>query len=64
MSESVRRRGENLLVVAAVQGYSERHSISGRQAFEVLRSGGVLEMVRDHYPTLHTQGLQESRLRR
>lgn len=58
--ESVRHRDENLLVVAAVQGYSERHSISGRQAFELLRSNGVLKMVRDNYATLHTQGMWES----
>ncbi|MDR1185992.1 MAG: DUF3791 domain-containing protein [Bifidobacteriaceae bacterium] len=56
----MRQRDENLLVVAAVQGYAERHSIPGHQAFELLRSNGVLQTVRDNYATLHTQGLWES----
>jgi hypothetical protein len=59
-SESLRERDENLLVVAAVQGYSSRHAISDHRAFELLRANGVLKLIREHYSTLHTQSLSES----
>jgi hypothetical protein len=58
--ESVRERDENLLVVAAVQGYAARHAIPGGEAFDLLRSNGVLAMIRHNYATLHTQAFWES----
>ena len=55
-----RTRDENLLVVAAVEGYSRRHHICGHETIELFRQHGLLQLIRDNYPTLHTQSLDES----
>ena len=55
-----RRRDENLMVVAAVEGYSFIHGMETKEAFDLLRRYNVFELLRSQYDTLHTQSLDES----
>ena len=51
---------ENLIVVAAVEGYSGKHNISTTMAFDLFRENNVIELLRAQYEVLHTQSLIES----
>jgi hypothetical protein len=53
-------RDSNLMVVAAVVGYADRHDISVVAAFDMLRRHDVLALIRENYETLHTQSFDES----
>jgi hypothetical protein len=53
-------RDENLLVVAAVEGYSRRHRQPARETIKTFARRGLLRLIRDNYPVLHTQSLDES----
>ena len=53
-------RDENLLVVAAVEGYSRRHHIPASEAIDMFYNRGLLRLIRENYPVLHTQSLDES----
>jgi hypothetical protein len=55
-----KNRDENLLVVAAVEGYSRRHRVPARETISTFASEGLLRLIRDNYPVLHTQSLDES----
>jgi len=55
-----RTRDENLLVVAAVEGYARRHHLPAREVVENFARCGLLRLIRDNYPALHTQSLEES----
>ncbi|MDR1264029.1 MAG: DUF3791 domain-containing protein [Propionibacteriaceae bacterium] len=55
-----RTRDENLLVVAAVEGYSRRHHVPARETIQTFARQGLLRLIRDNYPVLHTQSLDES----
>jgi hypothetical protein len=52
-------RKKNLIVVAAIDRYADTHGISNLEAFELFKRFKVLELLRDNYDTLHTQGLFE-----
>jgi hypothetical protein len=58
--EAEKTRDENLLVVAAVEGYSRRHHIPTSETIELFSSKGLLQLIRENYPVLHTQSLDES----
>jgi hypothetical protein len=53
-------RDANLLVVAAVTGYSLNHGITGKEALSRFDRFGIVKKIRDNYETLHTQSLDES----
>ncbi|MDR1212923.1 MAG: DUF3791 domain-containing protein [Propionibacteriaceae bacterium] len=53
-------RDENLLVVAAVEGYSRRHHVPARETIRTFAREGLLRLIRDNYPVLHSQSLDES----
>jgi hypothetical protein len=55
-----RTRDENLLVVAAVEGYSRRHHLPASQTIATFAGVGLLQVIRDNYAVLHTQGLDEA----
>jgi hypothetical protein len=55
-----RTRDENLLVVAAVEGYSRRHGTPARDTIDLFSRNGILRLIRDSYAALHTQSLDES----
>jgi hypothetical protein len=55
-----RKRDENLMIVAAVEGYSFKHNIAAKDTFDLFGRYGVFDMIRSQYDTLHTQSLDES----
>jgi len=55
-----RTSNENLLVVAAVEGFSRRHRVPARETIARFERAGVLRLIRDNYSTLCTQRLEES----
>jgi hypothetical protein len=50
---------QNLILVAAVDGYARKHNISPIEAFDIFEHYGLFEILRDNYETLHTQELFE-----
>jgi len=50
---------ENLLVVAAVEGYSRRHRIPAAEVLDLFTRHGLLRLIRQHYRTLCTMSLDE-----
>ena len=57
--DEMRAQDENLLVVAAVEGYSRRHHLPTKKVIELFVSCGLLQLIRQNYPTLHTQSLDD-----
>ena len=55
-----RQRDENLMLVAAVEQYAQKHSISTAASFALFRRHGINALIRRHYDALHTQPLDES----
>jgi len=58
--DDTRTWDENLLVVAAVEGFSRRHHIPARDTIERFSRKGILRLIRENYPVLHTQDLDDS----
>ena len=52
-------RDKNLMLVYAVEGYSQRHNLPEKDVISLFRKHGVNKLIRDHYNALHTQGLDE-----
>ena len=52
-------RDENLMIVAAVERYAQRHRIPTAKSFAIFRQYGVNTLIRKHYNALHTQPLDE-----
>jgi hypothetical protein len=48
------------MIVAAVEGYSFRHNMTSKDAFDLFARYDVLNSIRSQYDTLHTQSLDES----
>ena len=57
---SKRERDANLLVVAAVQGYSLKHGIPASETAVLFSHKGLFDIIRANYEVLHTQSLEES----
>jgi len=57
---SQKERDANLLVVAAVQGYSLKHNVSAAKTAELFSRKGLFDIIRSSYEVLHTQSLEES----
>jgi hypothetical protein len=57
--EDSRERIQNLIVVAAVDGYAAEHALKPVDAFDLFDRNGLFQVLRDNYETLHTQGLDE-----
>ena len=55
-----RQRDENLMLVAAVEQYAQKHKISAAASYALFREYGVNNLIRKHYNALHTQPLNES----
>lgn len=51
---------ENLVVIAAVEGYSSRHHMKASEAFRLFQKYQVLELLRSQYKALFAKGLDES----
>ena len=52
-------RDQNLMIVYAVEGYSQNHDIPEKEVFSLFKKHGINELIREHYDALHTQGFEE-----
>ena len=52
-------RDKNLMLVYAVEGFSQRHKLPEKDVFSLFRKHGIIDLLREHYNALHTQGLDE-----
>ena len=55
-----RKRDENLMVVAAVEGYSYEYGMHEKDVFDLFSQYDIFNLLRSQYDTLHTQSLDES----
>ncbi|MHC6202904.1 DUF3791 domain-containing protein [Breznakiellaceae bacterium SP9] len=53
-------KGQNLSIVAAVEGYAQRHTMSEKEVFELMKKYEIHTMLRSAWDVLHTQALEES----
>ena len=51
---------QNLMLVYAVEGYSQRHNLPEKDVIAIFRKFGVNQLLRKNYNTLHTQDFDES----
>ena len=52
-------REQNLMIVYAVEGYSQRHKLPEKDVLALFRENGINRLIRKNYNALHTQGLDE-----
>jgi hypothetical protein len=55
-----KERDQNLMVVAAVEGYAFNHHMDARSVLALFLRNKVNELIRSQYDVLHTQALDES----
>jgi hypothetical protein len=48
------------MVVAAIEGYSFKHNIEAKDAYDLFKRYDIFDLIRGEYDTLHTQSLDES----
>ena len=53
-------RDQNLMLVYAVEGYSQRHNVPEKDVIALFRKYGINRLIRKNYNALHTQDLDES----
>ena len=53
-------RDQNLMLVYAVEGYSQRHNIHEKDVITLFKKHGVNQLIRKNYNALHTQDFDES----
>jgi hypothetical protein len=53
-------RDQNLMLVYAVEGYSQRHNLLEKDVLALFQKHGISRLIRDNYNALHTQDLDES----
>ena len=51
---------ENLIVVAAIEGYSSKHNLPTDVVFDLFDKNDVIKLLRSQYAVLHTQSMDES----
>ena len=52
-------RDKNLMLVYAVEGYSQRHNLSEKDVISLFKKHGINQLIRKNYNALHTQDLDE-----
>jgi hypothetical protein len=52
-------RDQNLMIVYAVEGYSQRHDMPEKNVFSLFRKHDVNLKIRKNYNALHTQDFDE-----
>ena len=50
---------KNLIVVAAIEGYSDKHNIPAKAVFDLFQENNIINLLRSQYEALHTQGIYE-----
>jgi len=53
-------REQNLMIIYAVEGYSQRHKLPEKDVLTLFRKNGINRLIRKNYNALHTQSLDES----
>ena len=53
-------RDQNLMLVYAVEGYSQRHNMPERDVVSLFLKHEINHLIRKNYNALHTQDLDES----
>ncbi|MDR0289580.1 MAG: DUF3791 domain-containing protein [Treponema sp.] len=53
-------RDQNLMLVYAVEGYSQRHNLPEKEVIALFRKYEINHLIRKNYNALHTQDLDES----
>jgi len=53
-------RDQNLMLIYAVEGYSQRNNLPERDVLILFRKYGINRLIRKNYNALHTQDLDES----
>ena len=53
-------RDKNLMLVCAVEGYSQRHNLPEKDVLTLFLKHGINNLIRKNYNALHTQDLDES----
>jgi hypothetical protein len=53
-------RDQNLMLVYAVEGYSQRHNLQEKDVISLFRKYDINSLIRKNYNALHTQDLDES----
>ncbi|WP_461252718.1 DUF3791 domain-containing protein [Treponema sp. R8-4-B8] len=51
---------QNLMLVYAVEGYSQRHNLPEEDVIALFQKYGINHLIRKNYNTLHTQDFDES----
>jgi len=51
---------QNLMIVAAVEGYAQKHQIDAAESLALFKQHDLLNMIRSCYEVLHTQSIDES----
>jgi len=59
-TKSVNEHDQNLMLVYAVEGYSQRHNLSEKDVIFLFQKHGINQLIRNNYNALHTQDLDES----
>jgi hypothetical protein len=55
-----KERDQNLMIVTAVEGYSQRHTMPPAEVLKLFLQYNITGFIRSQYDTLHTQSLDES----
>jgi hypothetical protein len=58
-TQPVNERDKNLMVVYAVEGYSQRHNMPEKEVLDLFLKQGINRLIRENYGALHTQGFDE-----
>jgi hypothetical protein len=53
-------KDQNLSIIVAVEGYAQRHNMSEKNVFELMKKYEINTMLRSAWDVLHTQALEES----
>jgi len=51
---------QNLMLVYAVEGYSQQHNLPEKDVITLFRKHGITHLIRKNYSALHTQDLDEN----
>jgi hypothetical protein len=53
-------RDQNLMLVYAIEGYSQRHNLQEKDTISLFQKHGINNLIRKNYNALHTQDFDES----
>ncbi|MDR3049368.1 MAG: DUF3791 domain-containing protein [Elusimicrobiota bacterium] len=54
-----KKRDQNLMIVYAVEGYSQKYNMRESDVLTLFMKNGITDLIRKHYNALHTQGFDE-----